>query len=162
MKNILFCAVAFAFYSKTFSQSLLNSTGTTLHTGAVSVEYSIGEIGITTLSGSLQYTTQGFHQPIIEFKDCNLIRFLPNAITPNNDNLNDCFGVKNWPTTSSFELSIFNRGGELVFKTSNPLECWNGEFRNHLQPSGTFVYLIKANTTTCGPVSSKGTVTIIR
>lgn len=145
-----------------FSQTLVNSTGNTVQNSNISIEYSIGEIGVTTLPGNQDYATQGLLQPILQLKDCNLLRFLPNAFTPNKDNLNDCFGVKNWPATTSFELCIYNRWGQLVFKTNNILECWNGEFKQQPQPSGTYVYTIKATTPTCGSLSNKGTITIIR
>lgn len=145
------------------SQSLVNSTGNTLQTTSFSVEYSIGEIAITTLSSTQNFATQGLLQPIIvHFKDCNLFQFVPNAFTPNNDNKNDLFGVKNWPEATDFELSVFNRAGQLVFKTSNILECWDGNYHGMQQPGGTYVYIISANTKQCGRVVTKGTVILIR
>jgi gliding motility-associated-like protein len=162
MKKLLLCAFLFAANCKTFSQTVLNTSGQTLQNTSVSVEYSIGEISIATVSGSQQYATQGLLQPILLLKDCNLLNFIPSAFTPNKDNLNDCFGIKNWPATSSFELCIYNRWGEMVFQSTNMLGCWNGEFRGQPQPTGTYVYTIKANTSTCGFVTNKGTVTIIR
>ena len=149
-------------YNRVFSQTLINSTGNTIQNNTISVEYSIGEIGITTLSENQNYITQGLLQPIFQFKDCNLLHFIPNAFTPNKDNLNDCFGIKNWPSTSSFELRVYNRWGQLVFKTTNILECWNGDFNGKPQPYDTYVYMIKAEGTPCGPILSKGTVTLIR
>jgi len=145
------------------SQSLVNSTGNTLQNASVNIEYSIGEIGITTLSSTQNFATQGLLQPIIiHFKDCNLFQFVPNAFTPNNDNRNDFFGVKNWPEATDFELSVYNRAGQLVFKTSNILECWDGSYHGIQQPAGTYVYIISANTAQCGRVVNKGTVILIR
>lgn len=149
-------------YSNVFSQTLINSTGHTIENNAISVEYSIGELGITTLSGNGDYVTQGFLQPIFLFKDCNILQFIPNAFTPNRDNLNDCFGVKNWPITTSFELSVYNRWGNLVFKSNNKLEWWSGDKNGEPQPTGTYLYIIKANTTLCGQSSYRGTITLIR
>jgi len=149
-------------YNQSFSQAVVNSTGSTIQNNNFNIEYSIGEISIATLSGNQDYATQGVLQPIIKFKDCNLLHLIPSAFTPNHDNLNDYFGVKNWPVTSSFELCIYNRWGQLVFKTNNVLECWKGESNRQPQPTGTYVYTIKASTSTCGAIATKGTITIIR
>jgi gliding motility-associated-like protein len=51
--------------------------------------------------------------------------YIPNAFTPNGDGLNDIFkpvvrGVK------KFRLEIFNRWGERMYITLNPLEGWDG------------------------------------
>lgn len=145
-----------------FSQTVVNSTGNTIQSSTISIEYSVGEIGITTLVGNENNITQGLLQPIIRFKDCNLLHLIPNAFTPNHDNVNDCFGVKNWPVTSSYQLNVYNRWGMLVFKTNNILECWNGEINGAKQEMGAYVYMIKANTSACGQITHKGTVLLIR
>lgn len=153
---------AISFCSKSIAQSLVNSTGATIQNNSISVEYSIGEIGITTLSGNNRLVTQGLLQPIFLFKDCDLLHLIPTAFTPNRDNMNDYFGVKYWPAATSFELSVYSRWGQLVFKTSNYLEHWNGDYNGQPQPTGTYVYFINANTTACGVIATKGTVTLIR
>ncbi len=146
----------------TFSQSLINSTGNTIQNNNYSFEYSLGEIGITTLVSNENYITQGLLQPFNLIKDCKLLQYIPNAFTPNNDNLNDCFGMKNWPVTSSYQLNIFNRWGMQVFKSTNIADCWNGEVNGVKQQPGTYVYVIKANTAACGQIAHKGTVFLIR
>ena len=146
----------------TISQTLVNTTGSSIQNSSISVEYSIGEIGITTLVANQEYITQGLLEPIVKFKDCNLLHFIPNVFTPNKDNLNDYFGVKGWPATSSFELCVYNRWGELVFRTTDPSESWNGEIKGQPQPVGIYVYTIKANTAPCGSIQNKGTITLIR
>jgi gliding motility-associated-like protein len=148
--------------NSSFSQNVINSSGYTINNNLVSIEYSIGEISITTLTGNQNYITQGILQPVLQFKDCNILKLIPNAFTPNGDNINDCFGMRNWPATSSYQLCIYNRWGQLVFKTTNILECWNGDFKGQPQPMGTYVYNIIANTVPCGESSIKGYITLIR
>jgi gliding motility-associated-like protein len=88
--------------------------------------------------------------------------YIPNAFTPNNDGKNDCFGVKHWGVMESFELSIFNRWGELIFHTLNSADCWNGTFKGKLQPSGTYIYQISVKSScTNGMVHKKGHLTLI-
>lgn len=86
---------------------------------------------------------------------------VPNSFTPNGDGRNDCFGVTHWGAVSNFSFTVFNRYGEVVFRTTDVTRCWNGSIKGELQDGGVFVYLIKA-TTTCGPVERKGTVLLLR
>lgn len=156
---------SFLFVPKGFAQQLVNTTGNTITDNTISVEYSIGEIAITTLaSGSGDsYVTQGLLQPIIQLGEdpCKILNLVPNAFTPNYDGLNDCYGVSRWPFASSFEMNIYNRWGELIFRTTDIHACWDGKLKGKDQPVGAYVYWIRA-TTNCGPTFIKGTFLLIR
>ncbi|MBX3256853.1 MAG: gliding motility-associated C-terminal domain-containing protein [Chitinophagaceae bacterium] len=91
----------------------------------------------------------------------NPLFLLPNVFTPNNDGINDCFGLSKWGIIQLQEFSIYNRWGEKVFSTSNPNVCWNGIYKGIEQQSGTFVYVVRARTF-CGAIDRKGTITLIR
>ncbi len=86
---------------------------------------------------------------------------LPNSFTPNNDGINDCFGIKYWGVVQELDFSIYNRFGEKVFHTNNAAVCWDGTYKQKLQDVSVFVYIIKAKTT-CGYVERKGTVTLLK
>ena len=86
---------------------------------------------------------------------------MPSAFTPNNDGLNDCYGIKYWGAILDLDFSIYNRWGQLVFKTTNPGECWDGKINGIMQDAAAFVYVIKAKTQ-CGDVFRKGIFTLIR
>jgi len=86
---------------------------------------------------------------------------VPNAFTPNNDGVNDCFGIRNWGDVTLEDFSIYNRWGQRVFETKNPSDCWDGTFQGQKQDAGSFVYLIKANSF-CGIIQRKGTLLLIR
>lgn len=72
--------------------------------------------------------------------DCQV--FIPNTFTPNADGLNDKF----YPLTNCnfeyYECLVFNRWGQLVFKTSNQFNKWNGKFKGADCPTGIYVYQI--------------------
>lgn len=89
------------------------------------------------------------------------LHHMPSAFTPNGDGKNDCFGLKHWGSINELFFNIYNRWGEKVFSTSNPNECWDGNFKGKQQQPGLFVYLINAQTA-CGNVSKKGTVMLLR
>lgn len=53
--------------------------------------------------------------------------FIPNAFSPNEDGINDLFGVEGSDIDpDNFHLQIFNRQGELVFESRDPNEKWDG------------------------------------
>jgi gliding motility-associated-like protein len=145
------------------AQQVVNSTGNTVADNNVSIEYSVGEIAITTLTQGTNDVTQGLLQPIVQFATdpCKVTGLIPTAFSPNGDGLNDCYGIKGWAYTSSFQLSIYNRWGQLVFKTTDINSCWDGKLQGKDQGTGAYVYFIQA-TTGCGPVFSKGTLMLIR
>lgn len=87
--------------------------------------------------------------------------YIPNAFTPNNDGLNDCFGVKYLGQISNLKFSIYDRWGNRVFYTSNPSQCWDGTYKGQALKSDVFIYQISA-TTVCGNIFKKGTVMLIR
>jgi gliding motility-associated-like protein len=84
-----------------------------------------------------------------------------NAFTPNGDGKNDRFEIKYWGYISDFQLSVFNRWGQLLFSTADPDRGWDGTYNGKPQPTGTYVYVVRA-TTLCGVGYKKGTVELIR
>lgn len=72
--------------------------------------------------------------------------FLPNAFTPNNDAKNEGFrGTGVLTGITNFNLTIWDRWGEMVFETDDPLEAWNGKKFNEGKdlPNGTYLCLVK-------------------
>ncbi len=72
------------------------------------------------------------------------VRFhLPNAFTPNNDGTNDTYlGVGIIPGLRNFNMTIWNRWGEMIFETSDPNEGWNGLKNNKGKEAPNGVYLV--------------------
>lgn len=74
---------------------------------------------------------------------CNPINYnfyFPNAFTPNQNPPNEVYNpqAEGWERQ---ELSIYNRWGELVFKSNYPNEGWDGVFKGKPSPEG--VYIVK-------------------
>lgn len=87
---------------------------------------------------------------------------MPTAFTPNNDGINDCYGIKYWGLIQELDFSIYNRWGQLVFHTSDPSGCWDGTFKGIKQDGNVFIYMIKAKTSCQGSIFKKGTFLLIR
>lgn len=79
---------------------------------------------------------------ILKFKDCENCISFPNSFTPDQDNVNDLFqpvvdcphGVKD------YELIIFNRWGQHVFKSNDMLAGWDGKHNNKNASSDVYVW----------------------
>ena len=52
--------------------------------------------------------------------------YIPNSFTPNGDGLNDVFRIEG-RGFAEYELTIFNRWGNVIFHTTDPEEVWLGE-----------------------------------
>ncbi len=85
----------------------------------------------------------------------------PNAFTPNNDGLNDFFGPLG-KVPETYSMQVFNRYGEIVFKSSAVNNRWDGTLRGKLQPPGLFVYFIQYNDINNNPKQQKGSFILIR
>jgi hypothetical protein len=65
--------------------------------------------------------------------------FMPNVFTPDNDGINDAFGMPYLVAPRIFELLLFNRWGQEVFRSSKPTELWKAEG----VPDGVYYYLLR-------------------
>ena len=87
--------------------------------------------------------------------------FIPAAFTPNGDRLNECWKITTIGSLTDFELSIYNRFGELVFFTKDANTCWDGTFKGKAQNAGNFIYTLKAKNL-CREDVRKGNLLLIR
>lgn len=88
--------------------------------------------------------------------------YFPNAFTPNGDARNPDFGVfGNVTAITNYLLLVYNRYGELIFYTRDPLKRWDGFYKGK-QLSGTYVW--SATFTYKGTIKreEQGSVMIIR
>lgn len=76
--------------------------------------------------------------------------FVPSAFTPNGDGINDGFGAKSIFVVKhtliprkAFVLEIYNRWGQLVFRTSDPDAEWDGTYMGQPCQDGVYAFLVK-------------------
>jgi gliding motility-associated-like protein len=86
---------------------------------------------------------------------------IPNAFTPNKDLVNDVFKVS-FGGAKKFEMLVYNRWGELVFRSTDPSKGWDGNYRSKPQPQGVYIYLVTGEGICGGKVQRKGTVMLMR
>jgi gliding motility-associated-like protein len=102
---------------------------------------------------------------LVECKDAYLL--MPNAFTPNNDNLNDYFYPLTRGVQSIIRFSIYDRFGNLVFEARNFIPNdkafgWNGRVSGADQSTGVFVYYLEALCDSGEKLYKKGSVVLIR
>lgn len=96
-------------------------------------------------------------------KDC--YTDIPNAFTPNGDNVNDYFFPRQLlsRSVSAFHMKIFNRWGQIIFETTRPDgRGWDGKLNDKEQPVGVYVYLIEVGFTNGRTEHYNGNVTLLR
>ncbi|MCB9361423.1 MAG: gliding motility-associated C-terminal domain-containing protein [Flavobacteriales bacterium] len=67
--------------------------------------------------------------------------YVPNAFTPNSDNLNESFSPKGFGLKENgYSFSIFDRWGEKLFETNELNTGWDGTFKSELAPLGVYIW----------------------
>lgn len=64
--------------------------------------------------------------------------FVPEAFTPNDDNINDMLEV--FGVFYNLKLNIYNLNGELVFTSQNENHFWDGKKNGYNMPNGTYLW----------------------
>jgi gliding motility-associated-like protein len=80
-----------------------------------------------TALDSIQYNNESLPSNIVCIDNCEGYYELPNIFTPNNDQVNDVYHpLLPIKFVDSVEFKVYNRWGEPVFETNDPLLNWNG------------------------------------
>lgn len=90
---------------------------------------------------------------------CDL--YIPNAFTPNGSNR--IFKAGFGDNVVEFQMQIFNRYGQLVFKTSDKNKGWDGNVNGQQQQAGTYAWSIRYRIATSSMWQDmQGTVILLR
>lgn len=87
---------------------------------------------------------------------------LPSTFSPNGDGINDEIFVKGWGIKELITFEIYNRWGEMIFRSSDLNRGWDGTHQGEPQNMDSYVYLVKAIGYNNEEIVDKGTVTLIR
>ncbi|RYY49731.1 MAG: PKD domain-containing protein [Chitinophagaceae bacterium] len=88
--------------------------------------------------------------------------YVPGAFTPNGDGRNDLLRPVAVGITTFEYFAVYNRYGQLVFKSSNPTAGWDGRIKGRDQNSGTFVWMVSGTDFRGNKIFKKGSVLLIR
>ena len=118
---------------------LVNSLNTIEYSYPFSEGDYLIKLTVSSIDGCMDSTEQ-----LIQIKG-DVIYYVPNCFTPDGDEFNNSF----LPIFTSgfdpmnYELTIYNRWGEIVFVSENHLTAWNGSYNNLICPDGIYSYIIK-------------------
>jgi gliding motility-associated-like protein len=87
--------------------------------------------------------------------------YIPNAFTPNGDNLNDVFYT---PGTNliSYHVMIYNRWGNLVFESHDAETAWDGTYKGERVKNDVYNYLLLAEGVDHAVYKKTGSITVLK
>jgi len=90
--------------------------------------------------------------------------YIPNAVTPNNNGINDAWRVYADPSCfTDVSIRIFNRGGELIREFDHLGYQWDGSVDQAMAPDGVYVYVVRMRFTNSAQWYEKaGHITLLR
>jgi gliding motility-associated-like protein len=88
--------------------------------------------------------------------------YFPSSFSPNGDGFNDVFKIMGYNKVNSFKLEIFNRWGEIVFETNDPVIGWDGKSKGEFVQQGDYIYMIKIEDINKRKIYKKGVVSVLR
>lgn len=114
-----------------------------------------GDYSVTVIDQHSCEMVKNYYLQMPEF----ICIWIPNAFTPNGDNIND-----EWIITNSFlypglSVTVFNKDGFEIFASNGYKTPWNGAFNNNQSPAGTYYYIVDPKN---GDKPFTGTLTIVR
>lgn len=103
---------------------------------------------VVTAVDSVQYSNESDSSNVVCFDNCPEYA-LPNVFTPNGDGENDLYhALIPYKYIESIDLQIYNRWGQVIFKTTDPDVNWDGKHQDSGLPvsDGVYYYLCTVNT----------------
>jgi gliding motility-associated-like protein len=106
----------------------------------------------------LGFTEQSFSNEVLSEQEPNVL--LPNAFLPKG--LNNTFKpVTVFVGSDGYDFTIYNRWGQLIFRTSNPEDAWDGKYNGEYVQGGIYVYLLRFRNAIGQARQIKGNVAVI-
>lgn len=102
---------------------------------------------VVTAIDSVPYSNESDFSNMVCVDNCPEYA-LPNVFTPNGDGYNDIFKAIKNRSIEEIELEVYNRWGQVVYKTSDPYFNWDGRHMGsgEMVSDGTYFYLCKVFT----------------
>ena len=131
-------------------------------TGDVSPAITVGSAGQYSVLVTDQYGCTGLDTTLVGEKVCADRMIFPNAFTPDGNGINDLFKPFVQGQLEEYELQIFNRWGEVLFRTSSASSGWDGRRNGVIQSPGVYAWICQYKFSDDGKKISKGTLELIR
>ena len=127
--------------------------------GSTQPTYLVRHPGTYSVTASNQCFEHG-DDIVVEYEPCDQELWLPNSFTPDGDGLNDLFlPVFAYPDeVESFEMTIYDRWGMVMFDTKSKEQGWNAAG----VPDGVYVVFVRYKSRGHETRDVTGSVTVVR
>lgn len=99
----------------------------------------------------------------IVFNPCPCALLLPNAFTPNGDGVNDNFRPLHACDMTNYSMTVFNRYGEKIYFSNDPLQGWDGKIKGSLLNMGNYIWTVSyTKPSTQEHIQKQGSVLLLR
>lgn len=99
--------------------------------------------------------------PLMLDPSCNTV-MMPNAFTPNRDGRNDVLKPLHSPYLKDVHLTVFNRYGQIIFRSTPVQRGWDGTQEGRAVDNGTYIWTVQYLDFQGSQRKMKGTVLLIR
>lgn len=153
---------------------------TNLSTGAFFLDWDFGDMNTSSIYSPLPHTysdTGTYKTTLITSTQYGCIDstyktikiepdftfYIPNAFSPNGDSINDTFTGKGI-FIKEYEMRIFDRWGNMIFKTDNINKPWDGKANdgNEIAQQDVYIYVVQVTDFKKKKHDYKGIVTLVR
>lgn len=98
----------------------------------------------------------------VDYDDCKCFVYIPNTFTPNGDGRNDRFNIEYDCFFENYELLIFDRWGQMIFKSNDENTFWDGTINGNEAQLGVYGFQLKYESFRIDPITRNGTITLLR
>ncbi len=106
-------------------------------------QHSYGQVGFFTITLSIQdqYGCSDVVSQVLKIDEKPVCEAaIPTAFSPNDDFMNDDIGVLG--DVQDFDLKVFNRWGEVIFRSQEIEKRWGGFYRQAPSPIGVYPFVL--------------------
>ncbi len=118
--------------------------------------------GLYILSGSNEYNCYATDTLTFELLDCCQLPFVPDAFSPNKDGRNDRIAPLINPDQKLNEFNIYNRWGQLIFRTNTAIDKWDGSYKGADADIGSYFYQLSVTCYGGKILQGKGEIILVR
>ncbi len=107
------------------------------------LHYPVGALaGCYYVTAIDSFENESIPSPVICVDECFSYQ-IPNVFSPNGDGINDILRPFEFQEVEYIDLKIYNRWGQLVYETDDPLINWDGKHKdtNDLVSQGVYYYI---------------------
>ena len=135
------------------------------NTGDLTPDYQVSSPGTYSLTAEDQNGCFAKDSITVTFNECPIANNsinVPSAFSPNNDGINDVFKPVIGGDIVSYEFAVYNRWGQLIFKSNQLGKGWDGNFNGIPQIVDTYIWTCSYKFRNNSKKFERGPVTLIR